>query len=340
MTWDQLHSMTGFGRGEAALAVAAISVEIRAVNHRGLDVRVRVPGGRGSLGLEDALRRRIAAVVRRGAVTVAVHVTPLTRLAPGSLPPGPQPTKPRAEAPLACDVTDQEIAAEVALAARYCAALRAEAARAGTAGPIPALDTVWAAVHAARTASGARSPALGADGDEELAWDDAERVTAVMTAADAALTALVATRRREGTALAADLEGLLAGLGRCLDQIEPLAAKAPQAAAAHFAGRMRQLGATDLTAALTADRVASEAAALAARMDIHEELQRAAAHVAAFTTAAQTPVSGRRLDFLAQELHRELTTMGAKSAGTEIVSAIVAAKAQLDRIREQVQNVE
>lgn len=310
---QRMHSMTGFGRAVATSGEWSILVEVKSVNHRGCDIRVRVPPGVGSLGVEEALRQRIAASVKRGALAMSVHLTQAS---------GPDGT------------AAQTIAQEVASASDYFTALQAQAQALGVAPP--SFDVVWAAVHtgtaARREQYGAGPHFAGVAGDAAV---DALRQVILQTS-DQALGELVAARQREGAAIARDLQALMAQLTHHLQQISALAPAAPTHAAAQFAARMRQLGAAELTP----ERIATEAAALAARMDIHEEIRRAEAHIQAFADLQFAPAAGRRLDFLAQELHREFSTMGAKSSDREIISAIVAAKAELDRIREQVQNVE
>lgn len=311
MIQNSMLSMTGFGRATKTVGAWTVLIEMRSVNHRGLDVRIRMPPAAGSLAIEEALRQAVAAQVKRGAVTLAVHVTRQAGLA---------------AAP------SQDIAQEVELAGQYLAALQAKAHALACAPP--ALDVVWAAIHNSprHGAAGDQGGGLSLGGDE----DGGGLPQAIADVASAALAELLAARRREGQTIADDLAGLVATLRERLAAIARVATVAPTRAAAQLANKIKQLAGAEVSA----DRIAVEAAAIAARMDIHEELSRARAHLDAFQAVAITSAPGRRLDFLAQELLREVTTMGAKSSDGEILSAVVAAKAELDRIREQVQNVE
>lgn len=152
-----------------------------------------------------------------------------------------------------------------------------------------------------------------------------------------ALDALKASRLAEGAALAPVLAGLV-------DRIEALAAEAETEAVAQtsaikerFARRLAEM----LGEAAPAERVLQEAAVLAVKADVREELDRLASHIgAARTLMADSAAAGRRLDFLTQEFMREANTLCAKSATTALTATGLALKATIDQFREQVQNVE
>jgi uncharacterized protein (TIGR00255 family) len=152
-----------------------------------------------------------------------------------------------------------------------------------------------------------------------------------------ALDGLKASRLAEG----ASLGGVLSGL---VNQVESLCAEAEIQAATQgptirdrFAKRLAEL----LGDAAPADRVVQEAAAMAVKADVREELDRLASHVdAARTLMADDAAAGRRLDFLTQEFMREANTLCSKSATTELTRIGLALKAAIDQFREQVQNVE
>jgi uncharacterized protein (TIGR00255 family) len=165
---------------------------------------------------------------------------------------------------------------------------------------------------------------------------------AALDALDAALVQLDAMRAGEGAALAAELGLRLDELDATRAQIAVLAAGVPQQVARRLTDRVRRL-ADDAGAggALDEGRLAQEIALLAERADITEELVRLASHLdQARALLGATGAVGRRLEFLVQEIGRELNTIGAKATAVEITTAIVAAKAALEKIREQVQNVE
>ncbi len=153
-----------------------------------------------------------------------------------------------------------------------------------------------------------------------------------------ALEALLAMREREGQALAADLEARLATVLSLVGQVEVLAPQAVEHHRARLAERVREL-----TQGLPLDpgRLAQEVALLADRSDVAEEITRLRSHVgqARQLLVGKEP-SGRKLDFLVQEMHREVNTIGSKSQHAELSGLVVSLKVEVERMREQVQNVE
>ena len=152
-----------------------------------------------------------------------------------------------------------------------------------------------------------------------------------------ALDALKAARLEEGAALTPVLTGMI-------DRIETLVAAAGAEASAHpaiikerFAGRMTEL----LGQAASEERIVQEAAVMATRADVREELDRLAGHIAAARTLiASDAAAGRRLDFLTQEFMREANTLCSKSATPALTAIGLDLKAVIEQFREQVQNVE
>ncbi|HEY5923372.1 MAG TPA: YicC/YloC family endoribonuclease [Kofleriaceae bacterium] len=295
--------MTGFGRGVAEQGRTRATVDVRAVNHRFLDLKLR-----GSLApaLEDAINARIRATLERGSVSVSVHVV-----------------RDGSSGAMRVDQT----------AARAAHQQLAELARVlGMPGPDLALVLAQPGVVTA------------ADEDPR---DDSD-TPAVLAALDAALTQLGGMRDGEGQALARELLARLDELGRLRAEIERLAADVPERVQRRLQQRLERLlqdevadKANDAGGWLDPARLAQEVALLADRADVTEELVRLASHLEQARALIHGSVAaGRRLDFLVQEIGRELNTIGSKSAATEISSAIVEAKAVLEKVREQVQNVE
>ena len=173
-------------------------------------------------------------------------------------------------------------------------------------------------------------------GDAEL---DLPRVEALAAEAlDAALEQLVAMRAREGESLTADLEARLARIGAWVVEVE---AEAPQAVEA-WRARM-EARVADLAEGVEIDpgRLAGEIAILADKSDVAEELTRLNSHLGHFRELlAGEGAVGRKLDFLVQEMNREVNTIGAKSQSTAIAERVVELKAEIERVREQVQNLE
>ena len=161
----------------------------------------------------------------------------------------------------------------------------------------------------------------------------------VKQAAADALDLLVEMRDREGARLEVDLRGRLAGIRSAVDGAEALAPERLERE------RRRLRGAVDglVGKSLDEDRLTREIALIADRWEISEELVRARSHVEAFEEFLEAPVDepvGRRLGFLVQELQREVNTLGAKANDPRISRLVVEAKNEIERLREQVENVE
>ncbi len=153
-----------------------------------------------------------------------------------------------------------------------------------------------------------------------------------------ALGALDQMRKAEGLALWKDIETRLVAIRDMAGQIAPLVSQVTAAAKEKLEKRVQELtGGMELDQ----DRLLQEVAIMADRSDVTEELTRLESHVEQFLSSgsAGSPL-GRKLDFLLQELHREVNTLGSKSASTDIESYVVSIKAELEKIREQTQNIE
>lgn len=223
-----------------------------------------------------------------------------------------------------------------------------------TAPEVGAFEVDWARARAYAEAVGRLREELGLPGELTLEWlaqvggvlrpaeaspDLAARWPVMEEALVRALEALETMRAREGEALAADFH-------QRLDRIDDLRARIAQASEGQverYAERLRTRIAelTGGQAPLDPARVAQEAAILADRSDIAEELVRAASHIRQFRAimAADEP-AGRQLNFLLQEFNREFNTMGSKAADSAVAHMVVEAKSELEKIREQVQNIE
>lgn len=293
-----MRSMTGHGRGIGEAAGHRVTVEIRAVNHRYFDLKLRT--GPLDPRVEDAVGQGIRKRAERGAFTVTLR----------------DEVAGQRGGPLRVDIE----------AARAVHAALEELRRAlGYDQPVPLALVL-------------EQPGIVAQVDTAA---EAESVLAALAPAlDAALDELIAMRRREGAVLVRDLGARLDRLATLAVEIEALSAGAPAALAEKLRDRVDKLLAGS-GVALDEARLAVEVAALADRTDVTEELVRLRAHLAALRghLAEDVPV-GRRLDFLVQEVGREVNTVGSKSQSSEIARRVVEAKAELEKIREQVQNVE
>lgn len=175
-------------------------------------------------------------------------------------------------------------------------------------------------------------------GEEDEAPEARAAVEAAMAASLAeALDGLKASREAEGRSLGKVLAGLVDKIEALAHEAEAEAAEQGPAMRDRFARRLAEL----LGEAAPAERVVQEAATMATRADVREELDRLASHVAAARTLmAEDVPTGRRLDFLTQEFMREANTLCSKSATTGLTRTGLALKAAIDQFREQVQNVE
>lgn len=163
---------------------------------------------------------------------------------------------------------------------------------------------------------------------------------AVLAAVDGALAALAAARVREGAALARECSALLDAIERATAALAARAAEVPQAWQQRLRARLEALlqgtGASVDPAAL-----AREVAAMAERSDVREELARLGAHVEhARALLRDGGAAGRPLDFLVQEMNREANTVGSKANDLALTRTVIALKADVERLREQVQNLE
>jgi uncharacterized protein YicC (UPF0701 family) len=325
--------MTGFGRGVAEAGGRRVTVEIRAVNHRFLDLKVR--GEPLGPAHEELVAARVRAAIARGAVTVVVHVGREVGAAAARIDAA---AARRAHAALT------ELARELGLPDPDLALVLAQPGvviAPGTASEADAAELDDEPLAGAPDAPGPRAPRpagpLGAALDAALG---------------AALAQLAQMRTAEGGALASELRARLAELEVLRARIAERAADVPAQAARRLAERVRRLIADAGLAgdpALGGGRLAPaadpplhfELAQLADRADVTEELVRLASHLEQARALLAAPGAiGRRLDFLAQEIGRELTTIGSKSIAAEISAAVVEAKAALEKAREQLQNLE
>jgi uncharacterized protein (TIGR00255 family) len=154
-----------------------------------------------------------------------------------------------------------------------------------------------------------------------------------------ALSDLDTMRRREGEFIAADIGQRIDGIALILERIEAEASDLLEKFRDRLQERISVL--TDGIIAIDGDRITQEAAILAERSDITEEVVRVASHLAQFRSLMQAEEpAGRKLNFLMQELNREFNTIGSKADMSAIAHMVVDAKAELEKIREQVQNVE
>jgi uncharacterized protein (TIGR00255 family) len=174
--------------------------------------------------------------------------------------------------------------------------------------------------------------------EQEADVGDAE-VVKLLEGVEEASEALAAMRESEGSGLVGDVGGRLRALESIRHAIQGIAAKTSDKARERLVERIRSL---EPEVKLDEQRLAAEVALLSERLDISEELSRLGIHIQSFSNAlAGSPEGvGRKLDFLAQEIGRELNTIGSKAQDAVVQGHVVEGKTELERIREQVQNIE
>ncbi len=296
-----IKSMTGFAALTHEDDRVTIGVTLRSVNHRYLDVQLRAPQWLSQM--ESRLRGQVQRHVARGRIELAITVQ-----------------------------LRQEPVLTVELNEAFVNALGVAMDRARDRGLIQGTLTPGDLVKFPQALTVREQPV-------ELDPESSRTVEeAVDSAVERALTELDRMRRSEGAHLQADLDSRKAAVASMVESVAIAAADGDSALQARLAERI-----AELTADLQIDRnaIPQEIVRFAARSDISEEVTRFRAHVAQWTSLTESAEPcGRKLDFLLQEMNREVNTMGSKADGTAVSEMVIAAKAELEKMREQVQNVE
>ncbi len=296
-----IKSMTGFAAVTREEDRATVAVTIRAVNHRYLDLQLRMP--QSLAALEADVRALVSKHVARGRVELSVSLQ--IRQAP------------------AVEVEFNEAfgrALETALDQARALGLVAGTLTPGDLLRLPQALTI-------------RDRQIVDDEESQVALAAQARV-----AVEQALVELDSMRTREGDHLRADLDARRFAVADLVERVAAAADEGRGAMEARIADRVRELRA-DLQADETV--VAQEIVRMAARSDISEEVARFRGHVSHWGALVDAPEPcGRKLDFLLQEMNREVNTMGSKADGLRVSELIIAAKAELEKMREQVQNAE
>ena len=289
-----MQSMTGYGRCRTCRDGRELTIELKTVNHRCLDISFRMP--KNLAFLEDALRGRInLSPLKRGHVDVLVTYQNMREDA-------------------------RNVRIDQALLAAFNGALK----------------LVRHDLDDYKRASAAEVLSLSGALCVTQADEDIEEVTALACEAfDGALEELLAMRGREGGHLAADLLQNLDDLSQLRQRVQARAPEVPEEYRKRLLSRLEewQLSAAD------PQRVAQEVAIMADRCAIDEELSRLGSHIEQFAQSVRGEgEAGRRLDFLLQEMNREVNTIGSKASDARIAQTVVDAKCIIEKLREQVQN--
>lgn len=299
-----IKSMTGFASLSREDDASTVGVTIRAVNHRYLDLQIRAP--QVLAGLEPKLRALVQQRLARGRIEVNVS-TQMRQ------PPAP------------------DVQLNDAFVDALSAALEQARARGVISGQLSAGDLVRLP-----QALVIRDRAEAADAGASPVPSLLER--AVIDAVADALTALDIMRAREGESLGADLETRRLRLHGLIADVAGAADSGREERERQLSDRIKEYGADGM---LDPTLVAQEIVRFVARSDITEEIVRFKTHLDHWRELADSgEPCGRKLDFLLQELNREINTIGSKAEGTATPALVVEVKAELERVREQVQNVE
>ncbi len=285
-----IRSMTGFGRAEEDGPGGTITVEIRSLNHRYLEIGLRAP--REFLHLDQRLRRAVKSRCARGKVDVFITLEER----PGSL------------------TVDLEHARQAAQTLAEIAHIVNDSVRLEHLLTIPEVFQ--------------KESPTSLEGTAE----------AILSTTEVALDNLVRQREEEGHALAEDLLGRTGVLEGLRNGIADLARLVPEKAVSQMEAFLEGL---ELGTKVDSQRLEAEIALMAQRADVTEELTRLAAHLDSLRGAMREGGTvGRRIDFIVQEIHREINTIGSKAATPEVSSLVVDFKTELEKLREQVQNIE
>ena len=298
-----IRSMTGYGEAELDTPVGRLRAEIRTVNHRYFSANLRL--ARVVERYEPQIREWLRGYMPRGHVNFSIRLEQPTATAD----PSDGPT----------------LQLDEARARQYLHALTELQQKLGLPGQI---DITMLARYS-DIITPADEPG-GPDLDVELVRQVTEK----------AARATVAMREQEGLRLAADLEGRIQAIEAALGRI---AERAPARLVAER-DRMRRVIAELLEGiAVDEERVAREIAYMAERWDVSEELVRMRSHIELFRESVRAPASdpvGKRLSFLVQEMNRETNTIGSKANDSAMEHDVIAIKDEIERLREQIENVE
>ncbi len=296
-----IKSMTGFASLTHEDEYATIDVTLRSVNHRFLDLQVRLPQWLAEF------EARVRAVLQRGLSRGRVEVAISVQLRSPAVP-----------------TVELNLDFVSALAAAFEDA-RARGLVSGALSPGDLLRIPQAVAIRERAAE--KDPS-------EVSHVGAS----VESAVERAVAELDAMRVREGSHLRTDLDGRRAALGGMIERVAVLAHAGRGIVEARLRERVHELG---LELPVDHAMIAQEVVRAVARSDISEEVTRFGAHLAHWEALSDSDEPcGRKLDFLLQEMNREVNTIGSKADGLDVSEVVINAKAELEKMREQVQNVE
>ncbi|WP_434656119.1 YicC/YloC family endoribonuclease [Thermoanaerobacterium thermosaccharolyticum] len=290
-----IKSMTGYGRGEISENGFHICVEIKTLNHRFLDVSLRLP--KPLSGLEDKLRLRIADSIKRGRVEINVSLETYEK---------------------SLDVL--ELNSD--LLNQYVTILKTIKDKFALSDDIKVSDIL--------SLSGIIE-IKNADIDVDNVWATLDKALSI------GIKNLIDMRVSEGIKLKDDIMNRLDILSNIIDKIEMRGPIVIKEYKKKLEARIKELTGDDFDQ----NRFLTEVAIMADRTSIVEEITRLRSHISQFRNSLDSDMPiGKKLDFLTQEMNREANTIGSKSMDLDIVNGVIELKDQIEKIREQVQNIE
>lgn len=291
-----IKSMTGYGGAKGSAEGLSVSIELKSVNNRYLDVSVKLP--RTMLFAEEPIKAAVGRHISRGKVDVFVTVDQSAS-------------------------DDMEVRVNEPLLKGYIEALSAAAEKFGLQNDMTVMSLC-------------RLPDVLSTDRREI--DSSALMTGITEILERALTEYDAMRLREGEKLRDDVLARLETISRLTGVVEE---NAPKTVAEYRARLEQKLQEVLATANIDESRLLTEAAIFADKIAVDEETVRLRSHISQLRglTNGESP-AGRKMDFLIQELNREANTIGSKCQNADIAHVVVELKAEIEKIREQIQNVE
>ena len=296
-----IRSMTGYGRTAVHINGWEIKVELKSVNHKGLEISIRAP--KEFAELESAIYSFISKQIQRGRIDVYIN---LTQIAGTSVP---------------------NVIIDTELVRYYLNALQQLARDLQISEEIK-LSELTGLPGVVRISNDQKQ----SEESENIVWENIEPIIAN------AVAELTSAREREGDTLAEDIYSRLTHIELDVENIQKFA---PEVVTGYRQRLRTKLNNLVEDREFDPIRIAQEIALLAERSDITEELVRIESHLDQFRNTMESDGAiGRRLDFILQELFREISTVGAKASHPGIAELVVDIKTELDKIKQQIQNIE
>ncbi len=286
-------SMTGYAYEEKSTDTALVSVEIKSVNSRFLDLTINLPPYLNQL--ESYFRNKITEKVLRGKVDVYIRIKEIE--------------------------SDTEISADTGVAKSYLEAIKKVAQATGYSTDIP-LSLIIS------------QPGVL---NSNKSYDVEKYKALIDPLFDSALKTFVSDRSREGENMKKDLIQKLSKLEECAEFFTQWQPKMEEAFKEQITSKFKEL----LGENVDENRIMTETAAMLVKYTINEEIVRLNSHIAAMKNEMENnPVPGKKLDFICQEMNREINTIGSKNQFAQVGAMVITAKDSLENIREQSKNVE